>query len=301
MSREHLGIAALGITTVPYLRNPEAAFATVDWLNSMGYNLGLEIYPYHTPAWVSKVLAPSVEALSGIPIPKKIGPDEIEDWKLKYPNARVTQVHLPFAFDLRQGIDQVVKKGIDSPRGNAHHLGHLLFFGRVVDGYAQRIMRAIDDPDVIVNAHQDVLERAVATEQVDRIELGKVAIEDYKNPPKAVKEWIAPLSFRFNLGLDHTDHLNASGLKVADVLKDEGVRKHTTVIHLAGPEHAKMTSHDLVAMAILQEIAKTPFARPVRAYLDLHPENLKGMNTKEELRFWQKQLDFIKSTQPQLA
>ncbi len=302
MQREFEGIASLGITTGPYLKDPEAGFSTINWLNQHGYDLSLELYPFHTPRILSKMGSLIGGGNGKLPIPAAVDPQVLEDWKLFYPDARVTQLHLPFAYDFSQAVHWAAFLGKDSPLSNIHHLAHMVCFGWATDGRVERVVEAIGNPDLVLNVHPEVAWKALAKGKLDRLTgLGKVAIEDTTNPPLTFKILAEnELDLGFTLGLDHPDHLETVGLSVAKVLKDEGVRRHTTAIHLAGPSHGKLSSHDLAARGILEELAATPFDHPVTAYLDLHPSTLVGMNIQEELEFWQRQLDFIKSTQPQL-
>lgn len=290
--RAYEGIANLGITTLPYLTDPESAFQTVSWLNQLGHNLALEVYPFHTPSWVSRISETALGNMIGLPIPKKIGPVDLQKWQVLYPHAYITQIHLPFAYDRRAAWRWVVHIGKDSPKSNIHHLGHLFLFGWAIDGKIEKIAAAVNNQNVVLNIHQDVLGKAVKLDQLGRFtKLAKVAVEDSTNPPYVVRELVEPLNLGFTLGLDHPDHLQTAGLSAAVVLRDEGVRRHTTAIHLAYP----------LSRQILAEIAATPFYYPVTAYLDFHPSTLAGMGGQEELDFWFRQFAWIRPTQPQLT
>lgn len=285
------GIANLGITTLPYLTDPESAFQTVSWLNQLGHNLALEIYPFHTPSWISRISETALGNMIGLPIPKKIGPVNLRKWQVLYPDAQVTQIHTPFAYDLRVACKWVVHLGKDSPKSNIHHLDHLFLFGWAIDGNIEKIATAVNNPAVVLDIHQDVLRKAINHGQLGRFtQLAKVAVEDSTDPPCVVRELVEPFNLGFTLGLDHLDHLQTAGLSVTDVLRDEGVRRYTTAIHLAYP----------LACQILAEIAATPFYYPVTAYLDFHPSTLAGMGGQQELDFWLRQFAWIRSTQPQL-
>lgn len=294
MGKEYEGIAALGITTAAYLQNPELAFAVVDRLNNSGYGVALELYPFHTPKIVSKAATTLLGGGNGrLPVPAKVDPLLLGDWKLIFPSAKVTQLHLPFAYDFPQAVYWARFWGKDSPLSNAHHLAHMVCFGWATDGNTEKIVEAVGNPDLVLNIHPEVAWKALRKGNLGRFtKLGRVAIEDTTNPPltfRTLKE--NKLDLEFTLGLDHPDHLATVGLSVDKVLKDEEVRRYTTAIHLSRSSHG----------STLAEIASTPFHHPVIAYLDLHPSTLNGMSYKKQLDFWQKQLDFIKSTQPQLT
>lgn len=303
MAQEFEGVSSLGITTAAYIDRPEGAFASVNWLNEKGYNLGLEVYPFHTPGAIKKIGSLLGGGNGRFPIPEKVDPDILKDWKLIYPNARVTQLHLPFSYDLSQALYWAAYIGKDSPLSNMHHLAHMVCFGWATDGNTEKIVDAVDNPDLVLNIHPEIVWKAMRKGNLDSFtRLGRVSIEDSTNPVQTFKTLRENnLDLGFTLGLDHPDHLATRDLTVEKILEDDGVRKHTTAIHISGPNHGALSYSDGVSMGILQKIGETPFENPVIAYLDYFPSSISGMDDRQQIEFWQKQIRLIKSTQPQLV
>jgi hypothetical protein len=70
-----------------------------------------------------------------------------------------------------------------------------------------------------------------------------------------------------------TEHALEEGVEIN--LADMPLRRHTTALHVAGPDHSLPNTRSGPLSELLGRIAQTSFSHPIEAVLDLHPATLK--------------------------
>lgn len=304
----HEGIHGVDISSAGFMHNPERLFAVTNAVNekeAKEKHMHIELYPF-TDGIVNSV----ARAFPHLRLPVGLNSDTLYEFKKKYPHAQVARVHLPFAYNNKDWLTRAFSD-IKKPPAFFRHFLWRASLGVAKDNgisLAAQIQN-MQDSEVMVSGHANVIagfaqdntlmdfKNAVSGVLVESAGKEKTAIPMDSGKlydPRLTAEMVTQYDLAgLVFGIDHALE---NGDDVSALLKNADVRQTTHNIHLAGPHHDIVTIGDERFTTILQQIAMTSFAHPLRTTLDYNPHTM-PQSTQEQVTLLKNTRDWIFSTQ----
>lgn len=307
------GIKGVDITTSGHLFSPQDTFALVHEINKdLPSDLQMEIELYTTLKRAPFAQFGNWSKKFGmqIPLPQGITAKDVLVWQKEYPLAKVQRVHLPFDYNNQELIAGLNKGNILDPRENRQILW-MIYFGGAKNMHGIQLAAQLE---VGINAHANVITGLALDNRLAEVkrnvpfivtEVEKLHTTPLLRDQEAFgipSEAVTRIVKRYGLdgiliGLDHLD----PNVNLEEELKNEDVRNYTRAMHLAGENHAVLTTGDKKTMDFLQTISRTPFAfnnkGKVKATLDYNPLQIRKMSGREQIKLVKATIKAIMTTQ----
>ncbi len=313
----YLGIQGVDLTTAMHLFRPQDTFALADRLNGgkpRDQWTQIEIYPT-----IGRVLFEPVRNAAKaiglqLPMTPSVTEKDVRKWQKEYPNTKVARVHLPFSYNLAELWHRPFfgEKGL---KDKIYQIAWIMYFGAATNLRGLELAKTLEDQQVGVNAHTNVLEGFAKDGKLNEIKqtIPFVLAENerrYKSPilgdkkamydPAVIVDRIVK-RYGLNGLVLGVDHGFGQGLDMTDTLVKDSVRKQIRAMHLAktnpGAQHVIIAIGDKQFEEFLRKAAVTPFTTPVRAALDYGPETMKGKSGEAQLKLVRDTIDWIMATQ----
>jgi hypothetical protein len=248
-----------------------------------------------------------------LPIPKGLTIADVELLQKKYPHAPIERIHLPFSHDLVELWTAPIRT--PGKKAKVRSAGWIYFFGRATNMHGVKMAERFGAD---INAHTNVIvgfaDRSKEKPLREKLKTtGDIFVEnDPSYTSRFVKDKRAQgdpiymaekLVNKYQLdglvlGVDHMlEYAERTGQDVLNVLQNPSVQQQTRIMHIAGSNHAIDLPSDEKLQEFLTITAKTYFTHPVKAALDLNPQQLVTLPKDDRFHIIQSLANHIMNTQ----
>lgn len=317
--KAYTGIQGVDITTAGHLFNPQKTFALANEFNRGN----------PPESWMKIEVYPTVDRLPlrllrrffdrvGLPqlTPPGISEKDVREWQREYPNTRVSRVHLPFSYNPLEAWWRVsiaeLGNGLSGLKEHGFHFAWMMFLGTAVNQKGLDLARALQDQQVGITAHPNIIEGFAKDNHLDDLKKGVAFVlaeneRPYDSPilrdRKAIYDPLTVIDRivkkygldGFLLGIDHEYQ---GRFDKTELLSREAIREQTQALHLgSGSHHDVLGFGDEKMQRFFEELGRTPFQHPVRAALDYNPLIFGRMSPGQQLQSVREAIAWINNSQ----
>lgn len=312
------GIQGVDLTTAGHLFNPEVTFWLANELNRGKPQkewTQIEVYPTldRKPLALARIISERFGL--ELPIPPGVTEEKIRTWQGKYPNTKVSRVHLPFSYNVYELWHRfLVGERENGVKQQVFQLLWIVYFGAAVNRKGIELAKSLSDQEAGIIAHPNVVEGFAKDGKLEGVKRGIafVLTENERNysspilrdrraiydPAVVVKNIVERYALDgLVLGVEHGFQ---EGLDMEGIIGNDSVREHTRAMHLAGPHHDVIAVSGINYKRFLERVAKTPFKHSVRAALDYSPFVFLHLSLSEQFELVRDTVDWILRTQKEV-